>query len=76
MHDGLPIYRTWGAVPIGLATKTQLQKERLSLPADAAPVAVFRDDRRNKSYPLYRRTSVVEKREPVGLWTGPHADAS
>lgn len=55
LYQELPTYYVWDKVPEDLHTKTQLLKERLSLPEDAQPVAIMRSTLRRMDYYLYRR---------------------
>jgi hypothetical protein len=55
----LPVYTQWPKVPAGLATKTQLAKERLVLPENAQPVAYKKSTLPTRYYPLYRREDTV-----------------
>lgn len=58
-YEGLPVYHSWESVPEGLSTKTQLQKERLSLPDDASPVAYKRSYSPIRYFALYVREHAI-----------------
>lgn len=52
-YNGLPVYSSWDKIPAGIHTKTQLLKERLSLPEGAQPVGYKRNVMPVRYFALY-----------------------